>query len=79
MTAPMFVLFLMASFEFGWLNVLRHTADNAAYEAARLRDGAGRNGRRSEGASQLDLENRRSPRRRGDGHAGDDHVDDRRR
>ena len=31
----MFVLFLMASFEFGWLNVLRHTADNAAYEAAR--------------------------------------------
>lgn len=35
MTAPIFVLFLMASFEFGWLNVLRHTADNAAYEAAR--------------------------------------------
>ena len=34
-TAPVFVLFLMASFEFGWLNVLRHTADNAAYEAAR--------------------------------------------
>jgi Flp pilus assembly protein TadG len=34
-TAPIFVLFLMASFEFGWLNVLRHTADNAAYEAAR--------------------------------------------
>jgi len=25
----------MASFEFGWLNVIRHTADNAAYEAAR--------------------------------------------
>lgn len=35
MTLPIFVLFLMASFEFGWLNVLRHTADNAAYEAAR--------------------------------------------
>jgi Flp pilus assembly protein TadG len=33
--APIFILFLMASFEFGWLNVLRHTADNAAYEAAR--------------------------------------------
>jgi Flp pilus assembly protein TadG len=32
---PIFILFLMASFEFGWLNVLRHTADNAAYEAAR--------------------------------------------
>ncbi len=25
----------MATFEFGWLNVMRHTADNAAYEAAR--------------------------------------------
>ncbi len=35
LTLPVFVLFLMASFEFGWLNVLRHTADNAAYEAAR--------------------------------------------
>ena len=35
LTAPLFVLFLMAAFEFGWLNVLRHTADNAAYEAAR--------------------------------------------
>src|SRR3954466_7884203 len=34
-TAPIFFLFLLASFEFGWLNVLRHTADNAAYEAAR--------------------------------------------
>jgi Flp pilus assembly protein TadG len=33
--APIFFLFLMASFEFGWMNVLRHTADNAAYEAAR--------------------------------------------
>jgi Flp pilus assembly protein TadG len=33
--APIFFLFLMAAFEFGWLNVLRHTADNAAYEAAR--------------------------------------------
>jgi Flp pilus assembly protein TadG len=35
LTLPIFVLFLMASFEFGWINVLRHTADNAAYEAAR--------------------------------------------
>lgn len=34
-TAPLFLLFLMAAFEFGWLNVMRHTADNAAYEAAR--------------------------------------------
>jgi len=34
-TAPIFFLFLLAAFEFGWLNVLRHTADNAAYEAAR--------------------------------------------
>jgi Flp pilus assembly protein TadG len=33
--APIFFLFLMTAFEFGWLNVLRHTADNAAYEAAR--------------------------------------------
>jgi len=35
LTAPVFILFLLASFEFGWLNVLRHTSDNAAYEAAR--------------------------------------------
>lgn len=35
LTLPLFILFLMASFEFGWLNVLRHTADNACYEAAR--------------------------------------------
>jgi Flp pilus assembly protein TadG len=34
-TAPVFFLFLLAAFEFGWLNVIRHTADNAAYEAAR--------------------------------------------
>lgn len=33
--APVFFLFLLAAFEFGWLNVMRHTADNAAYEAAR--------------------------------------------
>ncbi len=33
--APIFFLFLLASFEFGWLNVIRHTANNAAYEAAR--------------------------------------------
>jgi Flp pilus assembly protein TadG len=35
MTAPIFILFLLAAFEFGWINVMRHTADNAAYEAAR--------------------------------------------
>jgi Flp pilus assembly protein TadG len=35
LTAPLFLAFLMAAFEFGWLNVIRHTADNAAYEAAR--------------------------------------------
>jgi Flp pilus assembly protein TadG len=34
-TAPVFFLFMLAAFEFGWLNVMRHTADNAAYEAAR--------------------------------------------
>ena len=34
-TAPIFFVFLLAAFEFGWMNVLRHTADNAAYEAAR--------------------------------------------
>ncbi|MCI0335235.1 MAG: pilus assembly protein [Planctomycetes bacterium] len=35
LTAPVFFIFLLAAFEFGWLNVVRHTADNAAYEAAR--------------------------------------------
>ena len=35
LAAPVFFLFLLAAFEFGWLNVIRHTADNAAYEAAR--------------------------------------------
>jgi Flp pilus assembly protein TadG len=35
LAAPIFFLFLLAAFEFGWLNVIRHTADNAAYEAAR--------------------------------------------
>ncbi|MEM9658474.1 MAG: TadE family protein [Planctomycetota bacterium] len=33
--APIFFVFAMAAFEFGRLNVIRHTADNAAYEAAR--------------------------------------------
>ncbi len=27
---------VLALFEFSWLNVLRHTADNAAYEASRV-------------------------------------------
>lgn len=35
LATPIFFLFLLAAFEFGWMNVLRHTADNAAYEAAR--------------------------------------------
>src|SRR5690349_11329892 len=35
LTLPLLFLFLFASFEFGWMNVLRHTADDAAYEAAR--------------------------------------------
>lgn len=33
--APVFFLVVFAMFEFTRLNVLRHTADNAAYEAAR--------------------------------------------
>lgn len=32
---PIFLIFLTAMVEFAWMNVLRHTADNAAYEAAR--------------------------------------------
>jgi Flp pilus assembly protein TadG len=35
LTVPILFLFVLAAFEFGWMNVLRHTADNAAYEAAR--------------------------------------------
>ncbi len=34
--APLFFLLLLTSFEFSRLNVIRHTADNAAYEAARI-------------------------------------------
>lgn len=34
--APVFFMILFAMFEFSRLNVIRHTADNAAYEAARL-------------------------------------------
>lgn len=34
--APIFFLLVLAAFEFGWLQVMRHTADNAAYEAARV-------------------------------------------
>jgi Flp pilus assembly protein TadG len=33
--APVFLLIILALFEFCWINVVRHTADNAAYEAAR--------------------------------------------
>jgi Flp pilus assembly protein TadG len=36
LVAPVFFLVLFAMFEFSRLNVLRHTADNAAYEAARV-------------------------------------------
>lgn len=32
---PVFFLFLFASIEFGRMNMIRHTAENAAYEAAR--------------------------------------------
>jgi len=32
---PVFFLFIIASFDFARMNVIRHTADNAAYEAAR--------------------------------------------
>lgn len=34
--APVFFLILFAMFEFSRVNVLRHTADNAAYEASRV-------------------------------------------
>jgi Flp pilus assembly protein TadG len=33
--APIFFVLIIASLEFGRLNVIRHTADQAAYEAAR--------------------------------------------
>ena len=36
MVLPVFVLVLFAMFEFTRMAVLRHTADNAAYEAARI-------------------------------------------
>ncbi len=35
LVAPVFFILMIAAFEFGRLNVVRHTADNAAYEAAR--------------------------------------------
>ena len=35
LVTPIFVLTLVASFEFSRMYLLRHTADNAAYEAAR--------------------------------------------
>ena len=35
LVAPIFFLLLITSIDFGRMNVLRHTADNAAYEAAR--------------------------------------------
>jgi Flp pilus assembly protein TadG len=35
LVAPIFFVLMIAAFEFGRLNVVRHTADNAAYEAAR--------------------------------------------
>lgn len=36
LVAPLFFLILFALFEFSWLNIVRHTADNAAYEATRV-------------------------------------------
>jgi len=36
LVAPVFFLLLLVSFEFARMNVIRHTADNAAYEAARI-------------------------------------------
>ncbi|MEN1681406.1 MAG: TadE/TadG family type IV pilus assembly protein, partial [Planctomycetota bacterium] len=36
LVAPLFFLILFALFEFSRMNVIRHTADQAAYEAARL-------------------------------------------
>ena len=33
--APLFFVLVIASLEFGRLNIIRHTADQAAYEAAR--------------------------------------------
>ena len=35
LVAPIFFLLLFAAIEFARMNVIRHTADNAAYEAAR--------------------------------------------
>jgi Flp pilus assembly protein TadG len=35
LVAPVFFLFVIAAVDFGRMNILRHTADNAAYEAAR--------------------------------------------
>jgi Flp pilus assembly protein TadG len=34
--APVFFILVIAAFEFGRINVIRHTADNAAYEGARI-------------------------------------------
>ena len=36
LAAPVFFLVLLTVFEFGWQVVIRHTADNAAYEAVRV-------------------------------------------
>ncbi len=36
LVAPVFFLLMIISFEFARLNVIRHSADNAAYEAARI-------------------------------------------
>ena len=33
--APIFFMFIIAAIDFGRMNIIRHTADNAAYEAAR--------------------------------------------
>ena len=35
LTLPLLLLIVMISIEFGRMNIIRHTVDNAAYEAAR--------------------------------------------
>lgn len=55
--APIFFILVIAAFEFGRFNVLRHTADNAAYEAARhaMVPGATASEARSKATSILNL------------------------
>ena len=36
LVATLVILVIFSMFEFSWVNVMRHTADNAAYEASRF-------------------------------------------